>query len=138
MPVEEISIIPRGNAAGYTSYLPEDDKQFITKLYLEGNIKTCMGGRIAEELIFNDVSTGAYGDIIQATNIARKMITEYGMSDKLGPINYSDDNHEVFIGRSLGVSKSYSEETASVIDEEVKKLIDRCYRDCLLYTSRCV
>ena len=129
MPVEEISIIPRGNAAGYTSYLPEDDKQFITKLYLEGNIKTCMGGRIAEELIFNDVSTGAYGDIIQATNIARKMITEYGMSDKLGPINYSDDNHEVFIGRSLGVSKSYSEETASVIDEEVKKLIDRCYRE---------
>ena len=127
--VEEISIIPRGNAAGYTSYMPEDDDSFITKQYLEGRIKTCMGGRIAEALIFNDISTGAYGDIIQATNIAKKMITEYGMSEKLGPINYSNEDHEVFIGRSLGTSKSYSEETSAIIDNEVKDLIDRCYKE---------
>ncbi len=134
-PVEEISIIPRGGAAGYTSYLPQDDKSHVTKSELEDFIKSCMGGRIAEALIFNDVSTGASNDIVQATNIARAMVTEYGMNSDLGPISYSDNEHQVFIGRSLGSSKSYSEATAAHIDKEVKAIISKCYSEATAILS---
>lgn len=128
-PVNEISIIPRGGAGGYTLHLPTDDKSYITRLELEDHIKVCMGGRIAEDIIFNDVSTGASNDIVQATRIAKAMVTEYGMNSELGPISYSDNDHEVFIGRSLGTSKSYSETTAAEIDEEVKSIISKCYNE---------
>ncbi len=128
-PVNEISIIPRGGAGGYTLHLPTDDKNYRTRRELEDDIKVCMGGRIAEDIIFNDVSTGASNDIVQATRIAKAMVTEYGMNSDLGPISYSDNDHEVFIGRSLGTSKSYSEATAAEIDEEVKKIISKCYTE---------
>ncbi len=128
-PVNEISIIPRGGAAGYTSYLPEDDKSHVTRSELEDYIKSCMGGRIAEALIFNDISTGASNDIVQATRIAKAMVTEYGMNSDLGPISYSDNNHEVFIGRSLGTQRTYSEATAADIDAEVKAIVTRCYEE---------
>ena len=128
-PVNEISIIPRGGAGGYTLQLPTDDKNYRTRRELEDDIKVCMGGRIAEDIVFSDVSTGASNDIVQATRIAKAMVTEYGMNSDLGPISYSDNDHEVFIGRSLGTSKSYSEATAAEIDEEVKKIISKCYTE---------
>ncbi len=128
-PVNEISIVPRGKAGGYTLQLPEDDEDYTTRAQLIDRIKVCMGGRIAETLIFNDYGTGAYGDIIQATNVARAMVTKFGMSSELGPINYSDEDHEVFIGRSLGTTKPYSEATAARIDDEVKAIVEQCYKD---------
>ncbi|MBP3348881.1 MAG: ATP-dependent zinc metalloprotease FtsH, partial [Clostridia bacterium] len=119
-PVNEISIVPRGRAGGYTLQLPTDDKSYITRTELEDRIRVAMGGRIAEDIIFNDISTGASNDIVQATRIAKAMVTEYGMNSDLGPISYSDNNHEIFIGRSLGTQKSYSEATSAQIDLEVK------------------
>ena len=134
-PVYTVSIIPTGvGAAGYTMPLPENDNVFNTKGRMIQDIKVGMGGRIAEELIFGDVTTGASQDIKSVTATARAMITQYGMSDSLGFINYEEDNDEVFLGRDLGHSRSYSEEVASQIDREVKKLVDDCYA-CLLYTS---
>lgn len=128
-PVNEISIVPRGRAGGYTLQLPTDDKSYITRTELEDRIRVAMGGRIAEDIIFNDISTGASNDIVQATRIAKAMVTEYGMNSDLGPISYSDNNHEVFIGRSLGTQKSYSEATAAEIDNEVKNIVNRCYAE---------
>lgn len=128
-PVNEISIVPRGRAGGYTLQLPTDDKSYITRSELEDRIRVAMGGRIAEDIIFNDISTGASNDIVQATRIAKAMVTEYGMNSDLGPISYSDNNHEVFIGRSLGTQKSYSEATAAEIDNEVKSIVTRCYAE---------
>ena len=127
-PVHTISIIPTGmGAAGYTMPLPEKDEMFNTKGKMLQNIMVSLGGRIAEELIFGDVTTGASQDIKQATAIARAMVTEYGMSEKVGMINYGGDENEVFIGRDLAHARSYGESVATAIDGEVKRIIDECY-----------
>ena len=125
-PVHTVSIIPTGvGAAGYTMPLP--DELHMTKGRMLQNIMVSLGGRIAEEIIFDDITTGASQDIKQATSMARAMVTEYGMSEKLGMINYGGDNNEVFIGRDLAHTRTYSEEVASEIDSEVKRIIDECY-----------
>ena len=127
-PVHTVSIIPTGvGAAGYTMPLPEQDELHMTKGRMLPNIMVSLGGRIAEEIIFDDITTGASQDIKQATSMARAMVTEYGMSEKLGMINYGGDNNEVFIGRDLAHTRTYSEEVASEIDSEVKRIIDECY-----------
>ncbi|MDD5966272.1 MAG: ATP-dependent zinc metalloprotease FtsH [Blautia sp.] len=127
-PVHTISIIPTGmGAAGYTMPLPEKDEMFNTRNKMLHNIEVSFGGRIAEELIFGDVTTGASQDIKQATNLARAMVMQYGMSEKVGMICYGGDEDEVFIGRDLAHTRSYGEETASLIDEEVKRIIDESY-----------
>ena len=127
-PVHTVSIIPTGvGAAGYTMPIPEQDELHMTKGRMLQNIMVSLGGRIAEEIIFDDITTGASQDIKQATSMARAMVTEYGMSEKLGMINYGGDNNEVFIGRDLAHTRTYSEEVASEIDSEVKRIIDECY-----------
>ena len=127
-PVHTISIIPTGSgAAGYTMPLPEKDEMFNTKGKMLQNIMVSLGGRIAEELIFDDITTGASQDIKQATAIARSMVVKYGMSEKVGMINYENEDEEVFIGRDIGHAKNYGEGVASVIDSEVKRIIDECY-----------
>ena len=128
-PVHTISIIPTGTgAAGYTMPLPGKDEMFNTKGRMLQNIIVSLGGRIAEELVFDDVTTGASQDIKQATQTARAMVTQYGFSDKLGLVNYGSDDDEVFIGRDLAHTKSYGEGVATMIDQEVKDIIDDCYR----------
>jgi len=127
-PVHTVSIIPTGvGAAGYTMPLPEKDEMFNTRGKMLQNIMVDLGGRIAEELIFDDITTGASQDIKQATQIARSMVTQYGMSDKVGMIQYGSDDDEVFIGRDLAHTKSYGNEVADTIDSEVKRIIDDCY-----------
>ncbi len=126
-PVYTISIVPTGQAAGYTMPLPEKDEMFNTKGRMLQDIQVSMGGRIAEELIFDDITTGASQDIKQATGLARAMVTKYGMSEVLGPVNYSSDDEEVFIGRDLAHTKSYGENIAGKIDAEVKRIVDECY-----------
>ena len=129
-PVYTISIIPTGNsAAGYTMPLPENDGMFHTKNEMLEDIMVSLGGRIAEELIFGDITTGASSDIQKATAVARNMVTRFGMSDKLGCINYESDGDEVFIGRDLAKNRPYSEKVAGEIDEEVKIIISKCYED---------
>lgn len=129
-PVHMISIIPTGMAGGYTMPLPEKDEMFNSKEKMMENIMVSFGGRIAEELVFNDITTGASQDIKQATSIARSMVTKFGMSENLGPIDYSSsDADEVFIGRDWGQAKPYSESIAAAIDAEVKSIIDKCYND---------
>lgn len=130
-PVYTVSIIPTGmGAAGYTMPLPENDNVFMTKGKMLQDIKVSLGGRIAEELIFEDITTGASQDIKQATAYARAMVTKYGMSEKLGLINYeSQEEDEVFLGRDLGHARPYGEAIAKVIDEEVKRIVDECYQD---------
>ena len=127
-PVHTVSIIPIGvGAAGYTMPLPEKDEMFNTKGKMLQNIMVDLGGRIAEEIIFKDVTTGASQDIKQASKLARAMVTQYGMSDRVGMIQYGSDEDEVFIGRDLAHTKSYGNEIADVIDEEVKRIVDECY-----------
>lgn len=127
-PVYTVSIIPTGiGAAGYTMPLPEKDEAFITKGKMLQDIMVSLGGRIAEEIIFDDVTTGALSDIKKATKVARRMVTRYGMSENIGIINYDDDDDEVFIGRDLAHAKSHSEEISGQIDREVKAIIDDCY-----------
>lgn len=127
-PVYTVSIIPTGvGAAGYTMPLPEKDEIFNTKGKMLQDIMVGLGGRIAEEMIFDDITTGASQDIKQATSLARAMITKYGMSEKLGMINYGSDEDEVFIGRDWGHTKNYAESTAGIIDAEIKAIIDDCY-----------
>ena len=127
-PVYTVSIIPTGSgAAGYTMPLPERDEMFHTKGKMRQDIIVTLGGRVAEELIFDDVTTGASQDIKSATNTARSMVTRYGFSDSIGMVNYESDDDEVFIGRDLAHTRSYSETVAAKIDEEVRKLIDECY-----------
>jgi len=127
-PVHTISIIPTGiGAAGYTMPLPESDRMFNTKGKMLQDIMVDLGGRIAEELVFGDITTGASQDIKQATATARSMVTQYGMSDRVGMINYDNDGDEVFIGRDLAHTKSYGNEVANAIDSEVKRIIDDCY-----------
>ena len=127
-PVHTISIIPTGmGAAGYTMPLPEKDEMFNTKGKMLQQIIVGLGGRVAEELVFEDVTTGASQDIKQSTALARAMVTEYGFSDKIGPIDYGNDSDEVFIGRDLAHTRKYGENIAGEIDKEVKKIIDECY-----------
>ena len=125
--VHQISIVPRGMAGGYTMYRPAEDKSFRSKTEMEENIVSLLGGRVAEKLILDDISTGASNDIERATAISRAMVTKYGMSEKLGTITFGADQEEVFLGRDLAHAKEYSEETASIIDEEVKKIVDAGY-----------
>ena len=126
--VHQISIVPRGMAGGYTMYIPNEDKSFMSKSEMQENIISLLGGRVAEKLILDDISTGASNDIERATKIARAMVTQYGMSDRIGPMTLGVGQEEVFLGRDLAQSKEYSEETASVIDEEVKSIIDTAYK----------
>ena len=126
-PVYTVSIIPTGvGAAGYTMPLPEKDEMFNTKGKMLQDIQVSLGGRIAEELVFDDITTGASQDIKQATNVARAMVTKYGMSETLGLVNY-DSDEEVFIGRDFGHTKGYGEEVAGKIDAEIKRIVDECY-----------
>ena len=127
-PVYTVSIIPTGNgAAGYTMPLPEKDEMFMTKGQMLQEIMVSLGGRIAEEIIFRDITTGASSDIKKATKVARRMVTRYGMSDNIGVICYDDDDEEVFIGRDLAHAKAHSEAVSGEIDREVKMIIDECY-----------
>ena len=125
--VHQISIVPRGMAGGYTMYRPTEDKSFMSKKEMEENIVSLLGGRVAEKLILDDISTGASNDIERATKIARSMVTKYGMSDRVGAIMLGSTQEEVFLGRDFAQSKEYSEETAAIIDEETKKIIDTAY-----------
>lgn len=126
-PVHEISIIPRGMAGGYTMHLPNEDTSYTSKERLRDDMVGLLGGRVAEKLILSDISTGAKNDIDRASAIARAMVMEYGMSEKLGAISYSSDNNEVFLGRNLGHGRNFSEEVGSEIDKEVKSFIDEAY-----------
>ena len=124
-----MSIIPTGlGAAGYTMPLPERDEMFNTKGKMLQSIMVSLGGRIAEEIIFDDVTTGASSDIKKATKVARAMVTRYGFSDNIGVINYDEDDNEVFIGRDLAHTRSHSEAVAGEIDIEVKAIVDDCYQ----------
>ena len=126
-PVHEISIIPRGMAGGYTMYRPTEDKSFISKTEMLENIISLLGGRVSEQIVLGDISTGASNDIERATQIAKAMCTKYGMSDRIGTITLGSEQDEVFLGRDLAQSKPYSEETAGIIDEEIKRIIDWAY-----------
>ncbi len=126
--VHQISIVPRGMAGGYTMYRPSEDKSFMSKTEMEENIVSLLGGRVAEALVLGDISTGASNDIERATKIARAMVTKYGMSNVLGTIAFGSGNEEVFLGRDLAQAKDYSDETATLIDVEVKKIIDTGYK----------
>ena len=127
-PVYTVSIIPTGaSAAGYTMPLPESDDMFRTKGMMLQDIEVSLGGRIAEELIFDDITTGASSDIKKATAVARDMVMKYGMSEKLGTINYNNDDDEVFLGNDLAKTRGYGENVAGTIDAEVKRIIDECY-----------
>ena len=130
-PVHYITIIPRGMAGGFTLMRPQEDlENFKSQSEMFENIVMALGGRMAEKLFLDDISTGASGDIHQATAIARDMVTRYGMSDRLGPISFDSSGHSIFIGRDFGQTKSYSEETAGIIDEEVKAIFDRAAAEC--------
>ncbi len=126
--VHQISIVPRGMAGGYTMYRPTEDKNFMSKTEMEETIVSLLGGRVAEKLVLNDISTGASNDIERATKIAREMVTKYGMSDKLGTINYAADSGEVFLGRDFNRHSDLSDKTAAEIDDEVKRIIDEAYK----------
>ena len=128
--VHEITIIPRGQAGGYTMYLPEKDRSYVTKGEMFEDIVSSLGGRVAEQLILEDISTGASNDLQQATNIARQMITRYGFSERLGPVVYGTSQEETFLGRDFGQGKGYSETTAAEIDSETRDIIDEAYETC--------
>ena len=130
-PVHYITIIPRGPAGGFTLFRPQEDvENFTSRTEMYENLVVSLGGRTAERLFLEDISTGASGDIQHASSLARDMVMKYGMSDRLGPISYDSSGHSIFIGRDFGQTKSYSEETAAAIDEEVKALFDRAAKDC--------
>lgn len=135
-PVHEISIIPRGMAGGYTMYRPAEDKSFISKTEMEENIVSLLGGRVSEQLVLGDISTGASNDIERATQIAKSMCTKYGMSDRIGTITLGSSQDEVFLGRDFAQEKSYSEETAGIIDEEIKNIIDHAYEEAKSILSK--
>ena len=128
--VHEITIIPRGQAGGYTMYLPEKDRSYVTKGEMFEDIVSSLGGRVAEQLILEDISTGASNDLQQATNIARQMITKYGFSERLGPVVYGTSQEETFLGRDFAQGKGYSETTAAEIDSEMRDIIDEAYETC--------
>ncbi len=128
--VHQVSIIPRGRAGGYTLSLPQEDTYYKSKTEMTEEIISLLGGRVAEQLVLKDISTGASNDIERATNIAKSMVTKYGMSEKLGARTFGDQNNEVFIGLDYGHTVDYSQDTAAMIDAEIKNIIDSCYRRC--------
>ncbi len=136
-PVHQITIIPRGQAGGMTISLPDEDKAYQSRQELTEQIARCLGGRVAEQLVLGDISTGAGSDIQRASAIARNMVMRYGMSDKLGSVTFESGHDEVFIGRSMAQAKSYSEEVAALIDGEVRALIDGAYARCEDILTRC-
>lgn len=129
-PVHKVSIIPRGGAGGYTLMLPEEDINYQTKTRMLEQVVVMLGGRMAENLVLGDISTGASNDLERATDIVRQMITRYGMSERLGTLTFETDRNHIFLGRSLGAERNYSEETACEIDKEAKRLMDECYQRC--------
>ena len=136
-PVHQITIIPRGQAGGMTISLPDEDKAYQSRQELTEQIARCLGGRVAEQLVLGDISTGAGSDIQRASSIARNMVMRYGMSDKLGSVTFESGHDEVFIGRSMAQTKSYSEEVAALIDQEIRALIDSAYSRCEEILRRC-
>ena len=126
-PVHQISIIPRGAAGGYTMYLPEKDPSYVTKTAMSESIVSLLGGRVAEQLVLEDISTGASNDLQRATDTARAMVTRYGFSERLGPVVYGTDPSETFLGRDLGMGKGYSENIAAEIDNEIRDIVDEAY-----------
>jgi cell division protease FtsH len=130
-PTYMVSVIPTGQAGGYTMSHPGEDKSYITKSYFKQRIISLFGGRAAEEIKFNEITTGASNDIERATDIARKMVTRFGMSDSLGPMQFGDDSNEVFIGRDLAHARNYGENVATQIDLEIKRIIDDSYTEAL-------
>ncbi len=129
-PVHQITIVPRGTAGGMTISLPQEDRSYQSKLELEERLASLLGGRVAEAMILGDISTGASNDIQRASAIARAMVTKYGMSDKIGTISYENESEEIFIGRSMGQARSYSEAVATEIDQEVQVFIEKAYKTC--------
>ena len=129
-PVSQITIVPRGRAGGMTISLPEEDRSYLSKRYMEDQITALLGGRVAEKLCLGDISTGASNDIQRASAIARKMVASYGMSERLGTVAFDSGHDEVFIGRTMTQGRSYSESVAAQIDEEVKALVGRAYQRC--------
>jgi cell division protease FtsH len=130
-PVHKVTIIPRGRAGGYTLMLPKEDRNYATKSELLDKLKVAMGGRVAEEIVLKEISTGASQDIQQATRMVRGMVMQYGMSDVLGPVAYGESqNHQVFLGRDFHQERNYSEEVASEIDKEVRKYLEDAYEAC--------
>jgi cell division protease FtsH len=130
-PVHKVSIVSRGMALGYTMPLPEDDRYLKQRSKFQDELAGLLGGRAAEELIFKDVTTGASSDLERATKLARKMVTEYGMSEKLGPLTFGQKEELVFLGREIGEQRNYSEEVARAIDEEVRNFIDQAHQTAL-------
>jgi len=128
--VHQVSIIPRGRAGGYTLSLPDTDKSYISKNEMLEDIIMMLAGRAAEKIVFNDINTGASNDLERATQTARKMVMQYGMSEKLGYVTFTAENHEVFLGRDFSQGRNYSESVAAMIDEEIKRIIDECYSNC--------
>ena len=126
-PVHQISIISRGGAGGYTMYLPEKDPSFVTKTAMFENIVSLLGGRVAEQLVLDDISTGASSDLQRATDTARAMVTRYGFSERMGPVVYGSDPEQTFLGRDFGQGKGYSEAIASEIDNEIRDIVDEAY-----------
>ena len=126
-PVHQITIIPRGQAGGYTMYLPEKDRSYVTKGEMFEDIVSSLGGRVAEQLILEDISTGASSDLQRATDTARAMVTRYGFSERMGPVVYGSDPGETFLGRDFGQGKGYSEAIASEIDNEIRDIVDEAY-----------
>jgi cell division protease FtsH len=131
-----VSVIPTGMAGGYTMPLPGDDKSYITKQYMEQEIIALLGGRAAEALVLKDITTGASNDIERATGIARNMVVKYGMSDELGPIQFGNDNEEVFIGRDLAHTRNYGEQVATLIDNEIKRVVETGYAEALVIMEK--
>ena len=129
-PVSHISIVPRGRAGGMTVSLPEEDRSYLSRQDMENQIVSLLGGRVAEKLCLGDISTGASNDLQRATAIARKMVAAYGMSEKIGAVAFDSGSDEVFIGRTMGQNRGYSEAVAAQIDEEVRALVDTAYKRC--------
>lgn len=130
-PVHKVTIIPRGQAGGYTMMLPHEERSFITKSHLLAQIRVALGGRCAEKIIFNEISSGASGDLQQVTSILRKMIMEWGMSDRLGPMIFGEHQEQIFLGKQLGAERNYGETVATIIDEEMHKYLDEAYNDTM-------
>ena len=135
-PVHQVTHCPRP-AGGMTISLPVEDKSYLSRKELEERIAVCLGSRVAEQIVLGDVSTGASSDIQKASQISRAMVTKYGMSEKLGTIAYGNESDEVFIGRTMAQARSYSEDVAGLIDEEVKSIVDRAYARCEEILTRC-
>ena len=129
-PVHQITIVPRGQAGGMTIYLPEEDRSYLSRSYMLDQVAGLLGGRVAEEMMLGDISTGASSDIQRATAIARKMVGTYGMSAKMGSVAFDAGADEVFIGKSMGHTRPYSEETAAEMDAEIRAIIDAAYQQC--------